>query len=133
LLGDARDAADELRERVWRVGDVRYAIEGRDHVVGREVASVVERNTSPKLELPGRVVDRAPARRQAWLELLLGIDEHERVVDHHVRRARRKCVEEVRVERVQLELRAEHERLRECRRHEERGKEDSDGVAARGS
>jgi hypothetical protein len=53
----------------------------KDHVVGRELAAVVELHALAQLELPGLVVDRLPRRREPRDHARVAVHLHELVED----------------------------------------------------
>src|SRR5690625_1459598 len=83
VLVDSLDALDEVNDERRRGGHLRVAqpLEGEDHIVGRELFTVVELDTLADVEDPGGVVDLFPRLGQAGFQFEVFVLDDQRVVD----------------------------------------------------
>ena len=81
------------------LGTLRHAVDREHDVLGGQLAAVVELDALAQLELPRRVVDRLPRRREARDHPRVGVHLHELVEDVLGDVVVREQVEEMRVDR----------------------------------
>ncbi len=96
---DVDDRPHEEGERSRAVGHVGHALEGGDHIIGRELLAIVELHALTQLDLPFEIVERLPRFRQARLHALAFVLPDQRLEDVAVQAVVRRQVMEVRIER----------------------------------